>query len=148
MKATTLLEHQHRQLQELCETVERGSASMRASLLPQLASDLAAHIAVEEEVFYPAACAALHDDGWLGACRSKKHEVRQSLHRALGAAPDGEEFAHAISQLRRLVDGHAQEEDVLFPRLEKALDARAMRDLGVSMLALYDLQVEASYKDD
>ena len=59
MKATTLLEQQHRNLQELCDVVEQGSASMRESLLPQLAGDLAAHLAMEERVFYPAACAAL-----------------------------------------------------------------------------------------
>jgi hypothetical protein len=149
MKATTLLEHQYRNLQELCDTVERGSAAMRASLLPQLAGDLVAHIAIEEQVFYPAACAALHEEAWLGACRTYRLEARRSLHRALEAPPDGEEFGRAIGELRGLVDRHGeQEHDVLFPRLEKVLDARAMTRLGVSMLALYDVEVEAGYAAD
>lgn len=146
MKATTLLERQHRNLQELCETVERGSASMRVSLLPQLAGDLSALMEVEEQLFYPAACAALHDDAPLDVCREHREEARRSLHRALEASPDGEEFASAISELRDLVARHAHEEQgELFPRLERALDAAAMRQLGMSMLAMYDVAVESGY---
>jgi hypothetical protein len=149
MKATTLLEHQHRNLQELCDTVERGSAGMRASLLPQLAGDLSAQMAVEEQIFYPAACAALHEEGWLRACDSYGVEARRSLRKALQAPIDGDEFASAIGELRGLVARHAEEEhDVLFPRLEEVLDPGAMRELGSSMLALYDVKVEAGYAAD
>jgi hypothetical protein len=149
MKATTLLEHQHRHLEELCETVERGSASMRASLLPQLADDVSANVAIEEQLFYPAACEALHAPGWLGACRTYRAEVRRSLHRALHAPLEGEEFARAIGELRDLLARHAHEErDQLFPLLEKVLDAGAMRRLGMSMLARYGVEVEAGYAAD
>jgi hypothetical protein len=148
MKATTLLEHQHRNLEELFDAVERGSAGMRASLLPQLAGDLAAHIAMEEQVFYPAACEALHEDTWLGTCRLRRAQARQSLSRALGAPLDGEEFQRAIHELRGLVTRHAEEEEDLFPRLEKALDTGAMRALGQSMAALYDAKVESGYALD
>ena len=148
MKATTLLDHQHRNLEELCDAVERGSAGMRASLMPQLAGDLAAHIAMEEQLFYPAACEALHEDAWLGACRARRARVQESLHRAMEAPLDGEEFERAIGELRGLVCQHVQEKDLLFPRLEKALDAGAMRALGLSMAALYDAKVESGYALD
>ena len=146
MKATTFLVHQHKNLRELCDAVVTGSASMRASLLPQLASDLAANIAVEERVFYPAACAALHDEEWLGACHDRHVAARRSIDRALGASPDGEEFAEAIGELRGLVTRQAEEEESgLFPRLEEALGASEMRALGQSMLDVYDREVEATY---
>jgi hypothetical protein len=146
MKATTLLERQHRNLQQLCEAVERGSASIRASLLPQLAGDLVAHIAVEEQVFYPAACAALNEEGWLRSGRSWHSRARQSLDRALDSAIDGDEFERAIGELREAVELHAEEsEEMLFPRLERALDAGAMRELGVSMMSLYHTKVEAGF---
>jgi hemerythrin-like domain-containing protein len=149
MKATTLLEHQHRNLQELCDTVERGSAGMRASLLPQLAGDLRAQIAVEEQVFYPAACEALHEETWLRSCHAYRAEARRSLDRALEAPIEGEEFASAIGELRGLLAQHAHEEkDVLFPRLEKVLDAGAMRRLGMSMMAFYDVEVESGRGGD
>src|ERR1700716_1623881 len=85
MKATTLLERQHRNLQQLCEAVERGSATVRQSLLPQLAGDVAAHIAVEELVFYPAACEALHQDTWLRSAEARHAQARRWLHCALEA---------------------------------------------------------------
>ena len=149
MKATTLLEHQHRNLQELCKAVEYGSAGMRASLLPQLASDLVAHIAVEEKVFYPAASEALHEDAWLRVCGDLRVSTRASLHRALEASPEGEDFTRAIGELRGLLHRHAeQEEDLLFPRMERALDPATMRSLGLSMLALYDVAVETAYSEE
>jgi hemerythrin superfamily protein len=149
MKATTLVEHQHRNLEQLCDAVEGGSAGMRASLLPQLAGDLAAHIAMEEQLFYPAACEALHENAWLCECQARRAQAQQSLHRALESSPDGEEFGRAIGELRSLVARHAvEEEDRLFPRLEKALDGGAMRALGLSMAALYDAKVDAGYALD
>jgi hemerythrin-like domain-containing protein len=149
MKATTLLERQHRNLQQLCEAVERGSASIRESLLPQLAGDLAAHIAVEEQVFYPAACAALHEDAWSRSTRSRHAQARLLLHRVLDAPVEGAEFERAIAGLRETVELHAEEEEeLLFPRLEHALDAGAMRELALSMMALYHAKVEAGYADD
>jgi len=146
MKATTLLERQHRNLQQLCEAVERGSASVRHSLLPQLAGDLVAHIVVEDQVFYPAACQALHEEACARCGRSRHAQVRQSLDRALEAGVDGEDFARAISDLRQVVELHAEEEEELvFPRMERAMDAEAMRELGFTMLSLYRAKVEAGY---
>lgn len=146
MKPTTLLERQHRNLQQLCETVERGSASMRESLLPQLAGDLVAHMAVEEQLFYPAACKALHEDEWMREVRETQAQAKQSLDRAFVVPPGGDEFTRTISELRHIVDSHAvSEEELIFPRLEQALDAGAQRDLSNAMMSLYHAKVEAGY---
>jgi len=146
MKATTLLERQHRNLQQLCEAVERGSASVRESLLPQLAGDLVAHIAVEEQVFYPAASAALREDTWSRSTRWRHAQARESLERALEAPLDGAEFERAIGDLREAIELHAEEEEeVLFPRLELVLEPAAMRKLALTMMALYHAKVEAGY---
>jgi hypothetical protein len=146
MKATTLLERQHRNLQQLCEAVERGSATIRASLLPQLAGDLVAHLAVEEEIFYPAACAALRENAWLGSSRVRQDKAMESLDRVLATALDGEEFGPAIGELRSVVELHAEEEEErLFPLLERVLDRDAMRELALAMMALYHAKVEAGY---
>ena len=149
MKATTLLERQHRNLQQLCEAVERGSASMRASLLPQLAGDLVAHIAVEEQIFYPAACVALCEDALMRSSRLRHSQAMRALKRALGTSPEGDEFEGAIAELRSSVESHAEEEEEkVFPRLERALDPSAMRELALSMMSLYHAKVEAGYALD
>jgi hypothetical protein len=148
MKATTLLEREHRNLRQLCDAVQRGSTGVRESLLPQLAGDLVALIAVEEQVFYPAACAALHQDGqegWSQAGHSWHSRARESLDRALDAPVDGEEFDRAMGELQSAVELHAEEDDALFPLLERALDSGAMRTLGLSMMSRYHAEVEAGY---
>jgi hemerythrin superfamily protein len=149
MKATTLLERQHRNLQQLCEAVERGSAKVRESLLPQLASDLAAHVAVEEEVLCPAARDALDDENLLQSSCSHHAQAMQSLEHVLRAPLEGDEFARAIGDLRSAVELHAEEQEgLLFPRLETSLDAPRLRELALSMLSLYHVKVEAGYARD
>jgi iron-sulfur cluster repair protein YtfE (RIC family) len=145
MKATTLLERQHRNLQQLCEAVERGSASVRRSLLPQLASDLSAHIVVEERVFYPAVCAALREHNlWLAECQSRHRQARRSLDDAFGSPPESTAFEKAIAELRAVVELHAEvEEEMLFPLLERELGTHALRGLALSMMELYHAEVEA-----
>ena len=147
MKATILLERQHRNLQQLCEAVERGSARVRESLLPQLAGDLVAHLAVEEQLFYPAACAALNEDAVVRSDKSRHAEARIQLERVLSVSvEDDDGFAAAMGALRDVVERHAEEEEeVLFPQLEDAIDSGAMRELGLSMMSLYHSKVEAGY---
>jgi iron-sulfur cluster repair protein YtfE (RIC family) len=148
MKATTLLERQHRNLQQLCEAVERGSASVRESLLPQLAGDLMAHLAVEDQLFYPTIREALGEEGWGGWHRMRqRHEhAAESIEQALEASVAGEAFDRAITELRDIIERHAQEEEeALFPRVERALDASASRELARAMMSLYHAKVEAGY---
>jgi iron-sulfur cluster repair protein YtfE (RIC family) len=146
MKATTLLERHHRNLQQLCEAVERGSAGVRASLLPQLANDLAAHMAVEAQLFYPAIGAALGEETWAVEGRLRHAQVTVSLEQALRASVEGAEFERAIAELRTALELHAEEEEEgLFARVEHALDAGASRELARTMMSLYHSKVEAGY---
>jgi hemerythrin superfamily protein len=146
MKATTLLERQHRNLQQLCEAVERGSVSIRESLMPQLAGDLVAHIAVEEKLFYPLVSEKLHEEAWTRQGRARHAEARRCLERALDSAFDGPDFNAAIGGLRATIELHAeQEEEALFPRVELVLAADAMRELAYTMMDLYHAMVERGY---
>jgi len=122
---------------------------VRESLLPQLASDLVAHIAVEEAIFYPAACEALHEAAWQRSGNLRHSQARRALERVLDAPVDSDEFEQAISELRSVVELHAEEqEELLFPPLERVLDADSMRRLALSMLSLYHAKVEAGYARD
>jgi iron-sulfur cluster repair protein YtfE (RIC family) len=151
MKATTLLERQHRNLQQLCEAVERGSASVRESLLPQLAGDLMAHLAVEDQLFYPTILEVFGEEGWPGLHRMRqRHEhATESIEQALEASVGGEAFERAITDLRDVIELHAQEEEeALFPRVERELEASASRELARAMMSLYHAKVEAGYSRD
>ena len=145
MKATTLLERQHRNLQQLCEVVELGSASIRSSLLRQLAGDLVAHIAIEEQVFYPAAFEALREGDDVGM-PARHAQVMRALHRALDAPVQSEEFDRAITELRESFELHvAEEEAVVFPLMDRTLNIANMRDLALAMMRVYYAKVEEGY---
>jgi iron-sulfur cluster repair protein YtfE (RIC family) len=146
MRATTLLERHHRNLQQLCEAVERGSASVRESLLPQLAADLEAHLIVEAQLFYPMIAEVLGEEAWGIEGRVRHDQAIRSLEQALEATCDGAEFERAIGELRAIIELHAQEEEeCLFERVEHALDAGASRALARTMMSLYHVSVEAGY---
>lgn len=146
MKATTLLERQHRSLCQLCDVVELGSATIRESLLPQLAGDLVAHMAIEAQLFYPTVARLLRDERWTLDSHARHLRARQALERTFEAALDGQAFGGAIADLRAIVEAHADEEErILFPRAEREIDVAAMRDLAHAMLALYHVKVEIGY---
>jgi iron-sulfur cluster repair protein YtfE (RIC family) len=145
MKATTLLERHHRNLNQLCETVEQGSASIRESLLPQLAGDLLAHLAVEAQVFYPAILEVIGKDAIVVQSRMRQRHGRatDAIREALATSLDSHEFERVIRALKVVIEVHAQEEEeALFPRIERALDAEESRALAREMMRLYHSKVE------
>jgi len=149
MKATTLLERQHQHLRQLCDAVELGSASVRESLLPQLAGDLVAHLAIEAQLFYPTVSRLLRDETWSRESHARHVRVRLALERTFESAVDGQAFTCAMADLRAIVEHHADEEEqILFPRADREIDATAMRDLAHAMLALYHVKVEIGYSRD
>src|SRR5690606_22240641 len=55
MKATDLLKHQHREIRDLFERLERAKDDeSKSELFEELATNLVAHDAIERRVFYPA----------------------------------------------------------------------------------------------
>jgi iron-sulfur cluster repair protein YtfE (RIC family) len=145
MKATTLLERHHGNLKQLCEAVEQGSASIRESLLPQLAGDLLAHLAVEAQVFYPAILEGMGKDALVVQSRVRQRHGRatDAIREALAASFDSEEFERVIRALKVVIEVHAQEEEeALFPRIERALEADESRALAREMMRLYHSKVE------
>jgi hypothetical protein len=119
---------------------------MRESLLPQLAGDIAAHLAVEEQLCDPIVRRVLQTDALARHAAAQHPIARSSLERVLEVRSNDEAFAIAIRELRAAVEMHAEEqEEWLFPRLEKALEPEVMRSLAYSMLRLYHTKVELGY---
>ena len=53
MNATSLLERQHRKVEALFKKLESGRSDPEP-VLEELANSLAAHMAIEQDIFYPA----------------------------------------------------------------------------------------------
>lgn len=141
MKATTLLERQHRSLRELCDTIEHGSVNVRLLLVAQLAGDLWAHLTIEKTLFYPKLDLAkalqyppLRDARADGPTRL----ACPPLNRVLETPAADVAFEHRVMELRTWLETHiAREETSVFPHAERALTADELRALGTRMITLY-----------
>jgi hemerythrin superfamily protein len=143
MDAIALLKQDHKavraKLEELAATTNRA-AKTRTELLRKIAAELKAHTTIEEEIFYPAFKAAGEkaDDDKMYFEALEEHRAAEDL-----VLPDlletdvgSDQFGGRAKVLKELIDHHAkEEEDEMFPRARKLMDAAQLRDLGERMAA-------------
>ncbi len=145
MKATALLEKQHRKVEATFKKLESAKASP-APLLEELANDLAGHMTIEQELFYPAIQGVDPD---MVAESFEEHAIAElALKRLLATSPDSEQFKARVSTLKQLIMNHVdEEENDLFPKVEKGLEADYLNELGKQMKQRFDEVVEIGFED-
>ncbi len=136
MKATDLLKKQHRIVNRIFKKLLTGRSDA-PPLLKELAADLAAHMAIEQDILYPVARKV---DESLVLESYEEHALAElALKRVLATAPKDETFAAKVTALKELIEHHVEEEEgELFPKLEKKLGAPMLKDLGKKMEAKFD----------
>jgi hemerythrin-like domain-containing protein len=140
MKATDLLKQQHRSVEALFAKIEDGDSDA----LEDLASALAAHMSIEHEFFYPAASEV---DGDLVLESFEEHSVAEfALKRALACDSDDEAFDARVTVLKELIAHHVkEEEDELFPEVEKKFTKDQLEQLGQQMATRFEEVLKAGY---
>jgi hypothetical protein len=131
MKATELLEQQHRRVEALFDELESGGADA-SGLLERLANELASHMAIEQNIFYP----AVRDcDEVLVAASFEEHAIAElALKRLLRAGVADPTFEAKLAMLRELIENHIDEEERdLFRTVEGALGDERLEKLGKRM---------------
>lgn len=143
-RATDLLISQHRKVEKLLERVESANGST-ASLLREMADNLTAHIAIEEELFYPAV-RKLDSDIVLEGL--EEHAMgRFALKRLLSTRSTDASLKARLKALQELmVNHHKEEENELFPKVRKAMSNDELRALGSKMKALFDAHMERGHE--
>lgn len=144
MKATSLLEHQHRRIEGLFKRLESGVVD-HAAVLDELANSLAAHMAIEQDIFYPA-IKRLNED--LINESYEEHALAEvALKRLIATDPEDDEFLARVTALKELIQHHVQEEeDELFPSVVGALDRSALEQMGQSMQQRFEVVFEAGFE--
>ena len=141
MEATALLKKDHAAVKALFEQFEDAgdrAEQKKQRLFDEIKSELDAHAAIEEEIFYPA----------MQAVRSKEvkdlvleaieeHKVVKTLLAQIAALkPADEEFDAKVRVLQENVEHHAgEEEKEMFPQAKKHLSDEKRKDLGKQMEA-------------
>jgi len=141
MIVTELLKKQHRKVEKLFAALEKGKGDKQAQL-DELANDLAAHMAIEHEIVYPAANAV---DSDLISEAFEEHAVAElALKRLLATDLESDEFTARVVVLKELIQHHVEEEEeTLFPKMEKKLGAERLREMGTEAMARFVAVQEA-----
>lgn len=137
MDAIDLLESQHRQLEKQFSALKKADAVRPEDF--KAASDLlVTHITIEEQRFYPAVQASRTEDILLESLEEHL-SLKRVLADMLALASDDPQFGPKLHVLaEQLEHHHKEEEDHLFPKVKKLIDAEGREQLGADMQALAD----------
>lgn len=143
MRATDLLIRQHKKAKASFKKLENGRGD--AAMLTELANELAAHMAIEHELFYPAVVAL---DEHMIAESFEEHALGElALKRLLASSLEAEDFQAKVTAVKELIEHHAdEEEEELFPKVEKAIDDAQLKELGKTMKARFTELVAAGWE--
>ncbi len=135
MKATALLIEQHKHVEELLSDVAAGRGDP-AVLLERLARDLACHLTIEQDIFYPAvrdSTETLIDTSY------EEHAMMElALKRMLRSGVIDATFDAKLATLRELVLNHIEQEELeLFPVVEEMVGEAALEALGAQLAGAY-----------
>jgi len=147
MKATKLLTQHHKDVAALFNKFEKTEdEGEQDELFEQIGARLAAHDAIEREIFYPACKEALgEDDDTLGEALVEHGVVEFSIYKADIA--DAEDLKHCVKVLADIVEHHVEEEEKeLFPKVEKAMSAEVLEELGAEMEQRFAEALEEDFR--
>jgi iron-sulfur cluster repair protein YtfE (RIC family) len=131
MTATDLLRQQHAITREIIKKLEAGDDNAIFHL-KILAADLVAHMAIEHEIFYPAAHDVLPD--LVREARDEHSLAEFALKRLIGTMPCDDAFQRRVAGLKAVLEHHfAEEEAIMFPKMEKTLGRARLMRMGDSM---------------
>ncbi len=142
MKATELLKAQHDEVKSLFEQIAKSDdPDEKDALFEEVADSLAAHTAIEERIFYPAVYGAATEDLLREAVQAHL-SAKRLIADLLDTEAEDEDFDAKVKVLKEQVLHHVgEEENQLFPKVEKEMGAAALQKLAVSMEELYDQEM-------
>jgi hemerythrin superfamily protein len=139
MDAIDLLKFQHRQVEELLAELQRAaSAKLKRLAFDELADSLAAHVLIEEHLFYPAIKAKRTQDILLESLEEHL-AIKRLLADLLKTPFEDATFRAKLEVLNEQVVHHHDEEEVeLFPKVRKLLTKDELVALGKKMFGAHE----------
>jgi hemerythrin superfamily protein len=146
MNAIELLKSQHREVEDLFEKYENSDKSpAQRKLVEELCDKLTVHAAIEEKHFYPAVKARQTEDILLEALEEHL-AAKRVMADLLDLKPSDETFEPKVKVLQEQIEHHVEEEEEeLFPKVAKLLDADELLALGQEMTAT-QVELESARK--
>ena len=136
MKATDLLKKQHKEVKALFKKIENTeNARERRRLMNEVATNLEAHAAIEEEMFYPAVreVESKKAEEMVLEAYEEHHVVKLVLAELPKVDPEDERFHAKMTVLKELIEHHVEEEEEEMFKLAKKIDKEELDALGERM---------------
>ena len=129
--AIALLKADHRKVEDLFEKFEKAkSDSVKKSLVQEICTELSAHTAIEEEIFYPA-CTGKIDEDLLKEAYVEHDGAKVMIAELLQSEPGDDFYDAKVKVLSEEIKHHVKEEEAR----SEGMFAQA-RDVGLDMEAL------------
>jgi hemerythrin superfamily protein len=141
MRATDLLKKQHREVKSLFKKLQDADdGRMRRQLMTEIARNLEAHTAIEEEIFYPAVrgLESRKAEEMVLEAHEEHHVVKLVLADLPRVNPEDERFEAKMTVLSELVEHHVEEEEKEMFKLAQKLGKDALEELGEQMAERFE----------
>ncbi|HEX9096650.1 MAG TPA: hemerythrin domain-containing protein [Candidatus Dormibacteraeota bacterium] len=133
MDAIQLLKNDHKKVEKIFSDLE-NKADDRRALFPQLDRELTVHAAIEEKVFYPAAKEAEPTRDLVLESIEEHKQIKMVLADLEQTDMRTAEWGADLKVLKEDVMHHVgEEEDELFPKIQKLLSKEQLEELGTRM---------------
>ena len=145
MKATELLQKQHRDVEALLERLHTAGQGEESRIRQELAANLVAHTVIEEEIFYPAVREALPEE-ILEAL--EEHGLADvELARLLAEKDSQDAFDAKRAVLSEIVLRHIRrEESDVLKAADRELGDQHLNELGDKMALRFRAVMESGYQ--
>jgi hemerythrin superfamily protein len=120
--ALALLKADHKEVSDRFEKFE-SARSTKEKLARQICQALTVHAQIEEEIFYPAARAALGEEGkdMLDEAKVEHTSLKELIANIESSSPEDDLFDAHVTVLGEYTKHHVKEEEgQLFPKLRKS----------------------------
>jgi hemerythrin superfamily protein len=136
MDAIQLLKNDHKKVEKIFSDLENKTDDRRA-LFPELDRELTVHAEIEEKIFYPAAKQVEPTRDLVLESIEEHKQIKMVLADLEQTDMRTAEWGADLKVLKEDVMHHVgEEEDELFPKIQKLLSKEQLADLGSRMEAM------------
>jgi hemerythrin superfamily protein len=133
MDAIQLLKNDHKKVEKIFSDLENKTDDRRA-LFPELDRELTVHAEIEEKIFYPAAKQAEPTRDLVLESLEEHKQIKMVLADLEQTDMRTAEWGADLKVLKEDVMHHVgEEEDDLFPKIQKILPKQQLEELGTRM---------------
>lgn len=135
MNAITLLKKDHETVDALFDEFEKAKGKSRKRIVEKIIEELSIHAAIEEQIVYPFIRKNMKDEeDKVLESLEEHHVVKWLLSELDGMSANAERFEAKVMVLIENVRHHVEEEEEeLFPKVQKKIDAKLLNELGMQL---------------